>query len=593
MSATEFRQRLVAILAADAAGYSGLMAADEKRTVAALDTARSVFRSQIESNRGRVIDMAGDSVLAIFEVATGAVSAALSIQQGLAATSGGAPDGDCLRFRIGVHLGEIIEKTDGTVYGDGVNVAARLQALADPGGIAVSDAVKGAVGIRVCATFVDQGEETLKNIPTAVRWHRAVPTQAEGRAAVLRARSAVARTADELSELPSIAILPFRTATADVEQVCFADGLRTDVQWALAKIAGLILIGTPTTNTYRDKAVTPQEAAAQMSARYLLEGFFQKSGDRARITVSLIEGSSAQVIWTEHYDRLLNESLEVQDEITEKIVTALDVKLLSGDQARVWRNAIRHPRAREYFYRGIHESMKGRKEANVAAREAFEQVARLAPESSIGPTAVALTYWWDAFRGWSATPERSLELAEQWANRAIPMEDVDGQAHTVMAHIHLLRREHDKALEVAEDSVALRPGCSTANAHLGNIYYYCGRPAEAADRVRQAMRLTPVHPTWFKVVLAASCKEIRRWSEASAAADGAVRMKHDDIDARLVQIEVCNATGKESHARQLAQEISALRPDFSVARWAETQPYKDLGALERITASLLSAGLNR
>jgi adenylate cyclase len=582
MSGTEFRQRLAAILAADAAGYSSLMAVDERAAVAALDAARAVFRSQIESNQGRVIDTAGDSILAVFETATGAVASALVIQKEL---------DSALKFRIGVHLGEILEKSDGTVYGDGVNVAARLQALAEPGGIAISDAVKSAVGCRVCAVFVDQGEQTVKNIPNAVRWHRAVPTELDGRAAVLRARTAVARTADELSAMPSIAIIPFRTATAGPEEIILADGLRTDIQWALAKIAGLVLIGTPTTNTYRNKDVTPQQAAAEMGARYLLEGVVQKSGDRARITASLIEGVSGQVVWTEHYDRVLNDSLEVQDEITERIVTALDVKLLSGDQARVWRKALRNPRAREYFYRGIHEFMKGQKEANAAAREAFEQVARLAPESSIGPTAVAFAHWWDAQRGWTASPARSFELAVQWAERAMPMEDVDGQAHTVMAHIHLLRREHEMALKRAEEAVTLRPGCSTANAHLANIQYYCSRPADATDRMRQATRLIPVHPPWFDVILAGSCKEIRQWHEATAAAKEALRKKSDDIDARLVLIEVCRATGNEGSARELVREVSQLRPDFSVSRWAETQPYKDLAVLERITANLRAAGL--
>lgn len=591
MSGAELRQRLAAILAADAAGYSRLMAADERATVTALDAARAVFRAQIESNHGRVIDTAGDSILAVFEIATGAVSAALTIQRALEADLDALPEDRRLRFRIGVHLGEIIEKPDGTVYGDGVNVAARLQALAEPGGIAVSDGVKGAVGCRVCAVFVDQGEQMVKNVPSAVRWHRAVPTEPEGRAAVLRAKTAVARTEVQLSALPSIAIIPFRTASADLEQVILADGLRTDIQWALAKIAGLVLIGTPTTNTYRNKDIVPQQAAAEMGARYLLEGFVQKSLDRARITTSLIDGSSGRIIWTEHYDRVLNDALEVQDEITEQVVTALDVKLLSGDQARVWRRAIRHPRAREYFYRGIHESMKGQKESNAAAREAFEQVARLEPDNSIGPTAVALTHWWDAFRGWSGTPARSLELAEQWAERAMPMEDVDGQAHTVMAHILLLRREHDQALKVAEDSVALRPGCSTANAHLGNIQYYCGRPADAADRMRQAMRLTPVHPSWFEVVLAASCKELRQWDEAAAAAREAIRKKSDEVDARLVLTEVCAAIGDRISVQQLTQEVSTLLPDFSLSNWAETQPYRDLAVLERITADLRSAGL--
>jgi adenylate cyclase len=591
MSSTEFRQRLAAILAADAAGYSSSMAADERSTVAALDAARAIFRAQVESNQGRVIDMAGDSVLAVFELASGAVSAALSIQKSLNAASGEPDAGGRLRFRIGVHLGEIIEKPDGTVYGDGVNIAARLQALADPGEIAVSDAVKGAVGRRVPAAFTDRGEQAVKNIPDAIRWHCAVPMPPDSREGVPRARNAVVRTAEDVATLPSIAILPFRTSAADPEQAVFADGLRIDIQGALVKLAGLVLIGVGTTNTYRNKDLPPKQVAAEMGVRYLLEGFVQKSGERARITASLSDGASGQIIWTEHYDRVLDDSLEVQDEITEKVVTELDVKMVSGEHARVWRKAIRDPRARAHFYRGIYEFMKGNKDANAAARGEYEQVTRLVPGISAGPTNVAFTHWWDVFRGWTASPAQSWELAERWAARAMPMEDADGQAHTVMAHLHLLRREHDLALKVAQQAVTLRPSCSNANPHLGNILYYCGKPAEAADRIRQAMRMMPVHAPWFNVLLAASCKELRQWDAASAAAREALRKKPDDVDARLVLIEVLQATGKENAARELAREVAALRPDFSIARWAETQPYKDPATLARITASLRAAGL--
>ncbi len=580
MSGVEFRQRLAAILAADAAGYSRLMAVDERHTVLALDAARAVFRAQIESSAGRVIDMAGDSVLAVFETATGAVSAALAIQKQLEPSGGN--DRGRLRFRIGVHLGEIIEKPDGSVYGDGVNLAARLQGLADPGGIALSDVVYSAIRGHVSAVFGDQGEQTLKNFASPVRWHRAI-----GRSIAAPQR----RAAEHLRALPSIAILPFKTADGDSEQVILADGLRTDIQWALAKLAGLAVIGFGTTNTFRGKEVTPQQAAAGMGVRHVLEGFVQKSGDRARITVSLVDGASGQVVWTEHYDRVLNDSLEVQDEITERVVTALDVKLVSGEHARVWRKTLSNARARECFYRGIHEFMKGQKDANAAARENFEQVARLAPESFLGPTMVAFAHWWDAFRGWTASAAQSFETAAQWAQRAIAMEDADGQAHTVMAHIHLLRREHEKALEAAEQAVALRPSCSNANPHLANILYYCGRPADAADRIRQAMRLTPIHAPWFNVVLAASCKELRRWDEAREAAKDVLRAKADDIDARLVLIEACRASGDSDAAREYVREVATLKPDFSVSAWAEMQPYKDAAVLDRISAGLRAAGL--
>jgi adenylate cyclase len=591
MSASEAKRRLAAILAADAAGYSSMMAADERATIAALDAARAAFRAHVEREGGRVVDMAGDSILAVFGTATGAVAASAAIQRQLEPAPEATPGSQRLRFRIGVHLGEIIEKPDGTAYGDGINIAARLQALAEPGGIAVSDAVKGAVRSRIPGRLVEQGEQRVKNIPEPVRWCKLLPAIAEGGMAGPRAAAAAERTVAQLSELPSIAILPFRTAGAAPDEASLADGLRIDIQGALVKIAGMLVVGIGTTNSYRGKELPPQQAAAEMGARHVLEGFIQRSGNRVRITASLTDGSTGQMVWTERYDRELNDSLEVQDEITERIVTALDVKLLSGEQAKVWRKTLRNSRAREHFYRGLHEYMKGQKEANAAARESFEQVARLAPESSLGPTMVAFSHWWDAFRGWTATPAQSFDLAAKWADRAMPMEDADGQAHTVMAHIQLLRREHERALKTAQDAVNLRPSCSNANSHLANILYYCGQPADAADRMRQAMRVTPIHPPWFEVILAASCKETRRWQEATAAAKEALRKKPDDIDARLVLIEVCQATGETETADALVREVLALRPDFSVAKWAETQPLSDPATLARIARNLCAAGL--
>jgi adenylate cyclase len=571
------KQRLAAILAADAAGYSRAMAADERATVAALDACRAVFRRQIEAHHGRIVDTAGDSVLAVLETASGAVQAALAIQTELRGE---------LRFRIGVHLGEVLEKPDGSVYGDGVNVAARLQALASPGEVAVSDMVRMAARGRADAEYVDQGEQAVKNIPGLVRWYRAgVPPPRQG------ATDPSARTAAHVASLPAIAILPFKATGSDPEQAALADGLRIDIQGALVKIAGLALMAVATTNSYRDREVSPQQAAAEMGVRYILEGLVQKSGQRARIHVTLTDGSAGRVVWSEHYDRALDESFEAQDEITEKVVTALDVKLMSGEQARVWRKTLKHPRTREYFYRGIHEFMKGSEEANAAARELFALVAKRAPETSLGLTMVAFTHWLDVFRGWAASPQKSLELAAQAAESAMRMEDADGQAHAVMGHIHLLRREHEKALEVAEQAITLRPCCANSNAQFGNILYYCGRPADAADRVRQAMRFSPIHPPFFKAVLALSCKELREWDDAAKLAREMLRIKPDDIDARLVLIEAALGAGDGAAASQYAEEICKLQPQFSLAGWAERQPYRDPKVLERIVATLRDAGL--
>lgn len=575
------KPRLAAILAADAAGYSRLMAADQKRALAALDACREVFRGLVQSHAGRVVDTAGDSVLAVFGSATEAVHAALAIQKQLEAAERE------LRYRIGIHVGDVAEKPDGSVYGDGVNVAARLQALARPGEVAVSDAARTAARGQVDALFVDQGEQAVKNMPAPVRWYCVAPPPSRGGATDPSARSAA-----QVAALPSIAVLPFRTTGDDPEQAALADGVRVDIQGALVKIAGLALTAVATTNSYRDKDVPPQQAAAEMGVRYVLEGLVQKSGQRARIHVTLTDGPAGQVVWSEHYDCMLDESFEAQDAITEKVVTALDVKLMSGEQARVWRKTLKDPRTREYYYKGIHEFMKGSKEANAAARELFELTAKRAPDTSLGLTMVAFTHWLDVFRGWAASPAKSLELAAQAAEPALRMEDADGQAHAVMGHIHLLRREHARALEVAEQAVCLRPSCANSNAQFGNILYYCGRPADAADRVRQAMRFSPIHPPFFKAVLASSCKEMREWDEAAKTAKELLRMRPDDADPRLVLAEAALAAGDKAGAAQHVEEIRKLQPQFSLAAWAQRQPFRDPAVLERILARLREAGLS-
>ena len=248
-------------------------------------------------------------------------------------------------------------------------------------------------------------------------------------------------------------------------------------------------------------------------------------------------------------------------------------------------------KAREYYYRGLHEYLKGNKEAMAIARENFERVAQLAPDSALGPTHVAFSHWWDAFRGWSDSPSRSLDLAGEWAAKAMTMEDADGQAHAVMAHVLLLRREHDKALEVAQQAVCIRPQCVNANGHLGNILYYYGKPAEAIEHMKRAIRNMPVYSPWFVDILAASYKEYGQLDNATAAAREALRLKPDDLDARLILIDAYRSAGREARAQEIAQELLAIDPTFSLAKWSATQPYREPATLDRIAGNLRAAGL--
>ena len=339
MSGTDLKQRLVAILAADVAGYSRLMASDERATVAALDAARAVFRNQIETNQGRVIDMAGDSVLAVFETATGAVSASLAIQREINLPGENSAEDRRMRFRIGVHLGDVIEKADGTIYGDGVNIAARLEGLAEPGGITVSDSIRNAVKGKIGASFEDQGEQKVKNIAEPVRAYR---VRAEGAGAVefsppAKPTPAVGDGELSLPDKPSIAVLPFANLSGDPEQEYFTDGITEDIITELSRFHSLFVIARNSTFTYKGKAVDVRTVAKELGVRYVLEGSIRRAANRIRVTAQLVDAATGNHIWAEKYDRVLEDIFAVQEELTRSIVAAIAPQIESVELTRAAR----------------------------------------------------------------------------------------------------------------------------------------------------------------------------------------------------------------------------------------------------------------
>ena len=334
MSGTELRQRLMAILAADASGYSRLMAADERATVKALDTARGVFRVRIESKQGRVIDMAGDSVLAVFDTAIGAVSTALEVQEEIGGLFADSPAEMRMRFRIDIHLGDEFEKMDGTVYGDGVNIAARLQTLAEPGGITISESVQVAVRSRVTAVFDDLGDQRVKNIAEPIHAYRIECSAG-------KSASSAKRPVNAIYDKPSIAVLPFANMSGDPEQEYFSDGLTEDIITALAAWRSFPVIARNSTFAYKGKSPDVRKVAQELGARYVLEGSVRRSGNRIRITAQLIDGSNGNHLWAERFDRDLDDLFAVQDEITTRIVSAIEPELSSAEIRQVAKRAPR------------------------------------------------------------------------------------------------------------------------------------------------------------------------------------------------------------------------------------------------------------
>jgi adenylate cyclase len=381
----ELAQRLAAILVADAAGYSRLMGSDERATVTTLDAARAIFRSMIESNRGRVIDMAGDSVLAVFESANGAVAAAIAVQEALDSASATELDERRMRFRIGIHLGDVIEKPDGTIYGDGVNVASRLQGLAPPGGILVSDLIQGATRGNSSVTFVDQGAYEVKNIARPITAFR---VQAATRASA-NASAPASAAAPAVSARPSIAILPFDNMSSDADQTYIADGLTEDLITELSKYHWLRVIARNSSFAYRGRAVDVRQVAKELQANYVVEGSVRRAGKRLRITAQMLDGETGQHIWAERYDRDFEDLFAMQDEITGTIAGRLEPELGMAERQRAHEKPTQNLGAWDSYHIGLTHMFRFTREDNVEAQRRLRRAIELDPQFALAHARLA------------------------------------------------------------------------------------------------------------------------------------------------------------------------------------------------------------
>ena len=509
MSESGVRQRLAAILAADAAGYSRLMATDERGTVAALDAARRVFRTQIESSQGRVIDMAGDSVLAVFETATGAVSAALAIQEQLKTLVADVAEDRRMRFRVGVHLGDVIEKADGSIYGDGVNIAARLEGLATPGGITVSDAVQGAVRGKVSASFIDQGEQTVKNIAQPVR---AFSVQAGGTVPSGAAPSA-GLPRDRFLEKPSIIVLPFTNMSGSPEQEFFADGLTEDILTDLSRFRELFVISRNTSFKYKGQVVDVKKVARELGVRYVVEGSVRKSGNRVRITVQLIEGESDHHIWAERYDRDLEDIFAIQDEVTSAIVATLPGRLEADARSR----AERKPPANMAAYECVLEAKilhhRSNRDDNTRAVDLIQRAIELDPRYGHAHAwrACILGQQWGY--GWCEDRTSTQTEIERELEIALGLDQNDSDVHRILAAVGVIRDDLDKAVFHQQRALALNPNDDLIVVQQGEVLTWLGQAEEGIEWIRKAMRLNPYHPERFWFHLARAQFVARRYAE--------------------------------------------------------------------------------
>jgi adenylate cyclase len=541
------------IVYADVANYSGLCAIDEDGTHRQLERCLDIFTASVGKHSGRVHHYAGDAILATFKSAEEAVGCAVAIQRKLLELNEPIIAARRVEFRIGINEGSVIPSR-GDVYGEDVNIAARLEALCTPGGICISERVKQALDERALdVTITYLGERRLKNLPRRVAAYLVeVGDPVEQPATRFRSR---AGTWLQLPKRPSLAVLPFRCVDDDMTAAQFADGLTMEVMTELVKLSGLFLASDFSTLRYRREHPSAQAVLRELGVRYVLQGTVRRSAKRLRVNAQLIDAMNGDRIWAERYDDTLEDSFDIQDSITDSIITALDVKLVSGGRSHITRQSLREP------------------------------------ESPLPLAMASWTYWWQGFRVLTADSKHAFERAEHFAKRAQSLKDPNGFSSMVMAHVHLLHREHNQALEAAEYALHLRPSCDVSAAAVANVLNYVDRSEEAIQYAERAIRLTPIAPTIYPAILASSYYGAGRHEEAIAVAHAIIELNEDALDAWLVLAAAESAMGNSSAARAAMDQVLRVKPGVTLDAYLETQPYVGKERLEELAGRLRWAGL--
>ncbi len=580
-------RRLAAILYADVAGYSRLTGEDEDSTHHRLSEYLDLISSTVERHRGRVMHYAGDAVLAMFEAVVDAVSGAVAIQKELQTRNQNFPDERKVQFRIGVNLGDVIEDR-GDIYGDGVNVAARLESLADPGGICISDAVRSAIGKKLDLDYEDMGEQEVKNIAEPVRAHRVLwkseKTEMDS--------APGGTTAPELPEKPSIAVLPFENMSADPEQGFFADGIAEDLLTKLTNILGLFVIARNSSFRYKGKSVDVRQISEELGVRYLLEGSVRKAANRVRVTAQLIEAATGSHLWAEAYDRDLTDVFAVQDDIAANVVKALQVTLLAGEQARIWHRSTDNLEAWSCLTRAKAFTDFAMEE-NRAGIALLERAVKLDPNYASAWTWLGWRLAHEVRHLWTDDPTGVMARVAECADKALTLDEGLAEAYMLLAFTDLLKGEHDKAIATAERGVALGPSNADVVALLAFNLNWVGRPEEALAWLEKAMRFSPFNPAWFVGVKAHAFRLLGRFDEAVEAYRAIISETPAYLSSRIGLIVCYSQMGRKTDAQENARNLLELVPKFSIERYIHTPGYKDRALNEHTAQALREAGLPR
>ena len=624
MAEEGFKRKLTAIFSADVEGYSRLMGEDEDATIRTLTAYRELMSTLIQKHRGRVVDSPGDNLLAEFSSVVDAVRCAVEIQEELRVRNAEVSENRRMEYRIGINLGDVVEEGE-RIYGDGVNIAARVEGLAEGGGICISGTVYDSIKNKLSLGYESLGEHNVKNIQDPVRIYRmrvgpeasvavdkiekSGPRNWQKAALVVVAvlvvvaggwaiwnfyfrlpsvePASVEKMAYPLPDKPSIAVLPFVNMSGDPEQEYFVDGITNDIITDLSEFKFLFIIASNSTFTYKGKPVKVQQVSEELGVQYVLEGSVQMAGDRVRINVQLIDATTAKHLWAERYDRDAQRLFDIQDEIVETIVATLAFEVDAAERERVARRGPENLDAYGYWLRGRNAWFGFTKDANAKAGSLYQKAIELDPKWARPYGYMAWVHVNDSRFGWSQDPKKSMELALEWAQKCYALDPNDYKTHWTLGIVYLHLRDFDLALSEYERALALNSNDADFLAEMAIGLTLMDRPEQAIAQFKKAMRMNPRHPSWYWGVLGYAYYEVGRYEEALAA------LKQDNkpfftVHRTLAAVYV--RLGQLEEARVEVAKLLEMEPHYTLKSESH-RPYKNEKRRERLINDLRKAGV--
>ena len=618
-----YKRKLTTIFSADAVGYSRLMGDDEAATVRTVELYRKIISDLIAQSRGRVIDSPGDNLLAEFSSVVDAVQCAVAVQKELQSRNAELDDNRKMEFRIGINLGDVIEEGD-RIYGDGVNIAARLESLADPGGICISKTAFDHIETKLPLGYEYMGGQDVKNITNPIDTYRVIMDPRVTVARKLKKspdlrnkniiwgavavflilgvigiwqfyfkQPSVAPASEEkmvfpLPDKPSIAVLPFANMSKDPKQDYFCDGLTEDIITALSNIPKLFVIARNSVFSYKGKNVKVKQVAEDLGVRYVLEGSIRKAGDKIRITAQLIDALSGHHLWADRYDRNLIEIFDVQDELTKRIITAMQVKLTEGEQVRTAAIGTNNLEAYLLYLQAMATMRQFNIESNALAKQLAQEAISLDPEYAVPYIVLSSAHQMDVFLGTSNSPKLSITKSLELIQKAIELDATLAEAYGHLGFTYTILGDHEKAVASAEQGVVLNPNSAYVHMRMGHTLRFAGRFEESIPEYKKAIRLNPIPPTNYLFGLGLSYCWTGQYDKAIKWCEKAVSKDPDSFLTRLMMTVVYSRSGREEDAKDEAAEVLRINPKFSVEKFGEATTAVNK---EEFISALLKAGL--